>query len=308
MDRRTFSKYAVLGMGLVTVGNATGKSFQKKTRIMLGGPVFGDTSSPEKWIEAVKSAGYRAAYCPLKPEDDIQTIRAYEQAAEKAGIVIAETGAWSNPMNKNEEERKKAIEKCINELELADNIGARCCVNIVGSRGDVWDGHDPQNFTDETFEMIVETTRMIIDAVKPKRTFYTLESMPWMFPDTTDNYLRLYKAIDRKGFGVHFDPVNMINSPYKYYENGELIKEFFQKLGPHIKSCHAKDITMHQKLTLHLDEVVIGEGNLNYDVYLTELANLPNEIPLMLEHLNTQEEYVAAGNALKTQIKSMGLK
>jgi hypothetical protein len=38
-----------------------------------------------------------------------------------------------------------------------------------------------------------------IDAVKPRRTFYTLEAMPWIFSDTPDSYLELMRAIDRPG-------------------------------------------------------------------------------------------------------------
>ena len=45
--------------------------------------------------------------------------------------------------------------------------------------------------------MIVETTRQIIDAVKPTRTYYTLETMPWAYPDSARSYAQLLEAIDR---------------------------------------------------------------------------------------------------------------
>jgi hypothetical protein len=31
--------------------------------------------------------------------------------------------------------------------------------------------------------MVVAVVRDIMDAVKPTRAFYTLETMPWMYPD-----------------------------------------------------------------------------------------------------------------------------
>jgi len=46
----------------------------------------------------------------------------------------------------------------------------------------------------------------IIDAVQPTRTFYTLETMPWMYPDSPQSYLRLLQAVDRRQFAVHFAP------------------------------------------------------------------------------------------------------
>jgi hypothetical protein len=78
--------------------------------------------------------------------------------------------------------------------------------------------------------------------------------MPWMYPDSAENYLRLIHAIDRKRFAVHFDPVNLVNSPQRYYASGDLIRDFTHKLGPRIRSCHAKDIALSGRMTVHLDE------------------------------------------------------
>lgn len=144
--------------------------------------------------------------------------------------------------------------------------------------------------------MIVETVREIIDEIKPISTYYTLETMPWMYPDSADNYLKLIKAIDRKSFAVHFDPVNLINTPEKYFFNDILIKNFVKKLCFYIKSCHTKDIILRDKLTIHLDETIPGLGNLNYRVFLKELAKLDKNLPIMLEHLSSPEEYRKAKN------------
>ena len=51
----------------------------------LGGPVFGETSNPDSWAEAVKNHGYSAAYCPVDSESDEATIDAYVEAAKKSG-------------------------------------------------------------------------------------------------------------------------------------------------------------------------------------------------------------------------------
>ena len=64
-------------------------------------------------------------------------------------------------------------------------------------------------------------------------------------------------------------------TPRVYFENGALIRECFAKLGPHIVSCHAKDILLHHQAALHFDEVMIGDGVLDYRTYLSELDRLP---------------------------------
>lgn len=260
----------------------------------LGGPIFKEYKDPDSWAVAVKESGYSASYCPILNDAGDDLINAYYQSARRANIIVAEVGAWSNPISPDSDVSRQSVEYCRKQLELAEKIGARCCVNISGARGGKWDGPYKENFNSSTFDFIVETVRFIIDAVKPKRTFYTLETMPWIFPDSPDNYLRLIKAIDRKQFGVHLDPVNLICSPQRYFANGELIHECFDKLGKYIKSCHAKDIILRESLTTHLDEVRPGTGALDYRAYLRELNKL-EDIPLMLEHLSNEKEYILAG-------------
>ena len=105
----------------------------------LGGPVFAKTDDPQVWARAVRQAGYTAAYCPVDETADDQTVRAYERAAQEADIVIAEVGAWqSNPISPDDDIRRTSIAYQQERLALADRIGARCCVNVAGSRGDLW--------------------------------------------------------------------------------------------------------------------------------------------------------------------------
>ncbi len=273
----------------------------------LGGPVFSRPDSPESWAEAVRAEGYRAAFCPIGPEADRKTIQAYAAAAQESDIVIAEVGAWSNPLSPDSATAKAALDKCKASLALADRIGAHCCVNIAGSRGKKWDGPDATDLTDGTFDMIVTVVRDIIDTVKPSRSFYTLETMPWMYPDSPDAYLRLIKAIDSKAFAVHLDPVNLVCSPQRYFANGRLIEECFNKLGGYIKSCHAKDILLRDNLTVHLDEVRPGLGRLDYSVFLRCLSRLDVHTPLMLEHLPSEEEYRSAARHIRSVAEAGGI-
>ena len=286
----------------------------------LGGPIFVKCDGPQEWALAVRQLGYSAAYCPVKGDADDATVAAYRAAAKKANIVIAEVGAWSNPLSPDEPTRTRAIALCKQQLALADRLGANCCVNIVGSCGEIWDGPHPDNLTEATFDRIVQVTREIIDAVMPTHArqqsrpvdgghaCYTLETMPWMYPDSPDNYLRLVRAIDRRQCAVHLDPVNLVCSPQRYYDNAALIRECFAKLGPMIKSCHAKDILLHPKLTTHLDETAPGKGGLDYATYLRELSKLHIDTPLMIEHLKTPEEFAAAAEHIRAVAAREGVK
>ena len=156
--------------------------------------------------------------------------------------------------------------------------------------------------------MIVQTVREIIDAVKPVRTFYTLETMPWMYPDSADSYLELIQAIDRERFAVHLDVVNLVCSPQRFFANAALIRECVAKLGPQIKSCHAKDIALADRLTVHLDEVRPGLGGLDYRTLLRELNELDLDLPLMLEHLPNEVEYDQAASYVRSVAREISVR
>jgi len=307
LSRREFTKRTIGSLAFVSINPFYLMNESKnKPSIRFGGPVFADFDDPEQWIMALKAVGYTSAYCPLDPSASQDEIKAFKNAAKEADIIISEVGTWSNPISPDEKMQKEAQQKCRQQLQLADRIDARCCVNISGSRSERWEGPSPDNLTEETFDMIVETTRAIIDDVKPTRTYFTLEMMPWSYPDSVDSYVQLLKAIDRERFAVHLDPVNIVCSPQRYFRNDRLIKECFKKLGPQIKSCHGKDILLDTKLTTHLDEVRPGLGGLDYVTFLKELSNWP-DVPLMLEHLPNAEEYRLAAEYVRSVGKKAGV-
>ncbi|HEY9078377.1 MAG TPA: TIM barrel protein [Anaerolineaceae bacterium] len=265
----------------------------------LGAPVSMRADDLDQWAKDVQRKGYQAVYCPLNLDADEETIREFVKIAHSNKWVVAEVGAWSNPLSPDATERQKALEKCKKALCLADKTGARCCVNIAGSRGKKWDGPDASDLTSETFDRIVETVRDIIDDVSPTRTFYTLETMPWMYPDSVDSYLALIRAIDRNAFAVHLDIVNLINCPERYFHQDRLIDECIDKLGGLTRSVHLKDIRLQDHLTVHLDEVRPGLGGLQFPLLLRRLARLDPDLPVMLEHLESEDRYDAAANFIR---------
>jgi sugar phosphate isomerase/epimerase len=267
---------------------------RKLTSMRLGIELEIENDDPEEVAHACANAGYSAAVLTQASIGQRERIQAICTALARHDVVLAEVGVWNNMLHPDPERRAANVKANIDALVLADEVGALCCVNIAGSfHPTAWDGPHPRNLSEEAFELTIQNVRQILDAVKPERALYTLETMPWVIPDSADSYLRLIKAVDRPMFGVHLDPVNLINCPSRYYDNAEFLRECFAKLGPWIVSCHGKDILLREQLTVHLDEVRPGLGALDYNAFLTELSHLPGDVPLILEHLPPQE-YPAA--------------
>jgi sugar phosphate isomerase/epimerase len=271
--------------------------------VRLGGYFEETFSSPEEWVTILQSKGYTAAYAPFRvppggtfPGDE--EVWAYRSAAEAADIVIAEVGAWGrNCLSEDEEERRRAVGESIKLLEIAETLGARCLVNSAG-----WRPTGADNFSEATFRLIVETVQTIVDAVNPARTKFTLELVPSVFPYSCDSYLELLQAVDREGFGVHFDLTNIIVTPYLCYHSDELIRECMVKLGPFIRSCHAKDVSVSKGMVVHINEIRPGLGSLDYPALIEALNRLDPDMPLMMEHLSSNEDY----NLAAAYIRSCG--
>ncbi|HLW79220.1 MAG TPA: TIM barrel protein, partial [Terriglobia bacterium] len=206
------------------------------------------------------------------------------------------------------EKRRQNMAYVQERLALADELGARCCVDIAGSYSPTfWAGPNPKNITRQFIDATVENCRKLIDAVKPARTKFSIEMMPFNFPTGPDDYLELIRSVDRKAFAVHLDVCNVMNSPERMYRNASVIDECFAKLGRWIVSCHAKDLKWEDYVQVSLREVIPGRGDIDYRAYLRGLSQLSTDAPLMLEHLKTAEEYTEGRNYIEGVAKSLGL-
>lgn len=274
----------------------------------LGAPVFINTDDPLELAKAHKAEGYRAAYCPKVTLKETERIREIETAFSAESVVIAEVGAWGNMIAPDLQKRQAQIDIVCERLALADEVGALGCVDYAGTYDpDSSINPHPKNLSDECFELIVDTIRHIVDSVKPKRAQFMLEMMPCVHPHSPDSYAALLEAVDRRAFGVHLDPVNIITSPERYFNNGGVIKECFDKLGHAIISCHGKDVIMLPTYMVEIQECRPGTGTLDYRTFLTELNRLPGDVPLMMEHLPNKEEYDLAKGYITGVASELGL-
>jgi sugar phosphate isomerase/epimerase len=273
--------------------------------LRLGGPIFLKSDDPVELAKEHRRLGYSAAYVPKVELKDTPRIAALRKAFAEQNVIIAEVGAWVNMLDADAEKRKKNMDYVTERLALAEEIGALTCIDIAGSYNPKqWDGPDARNLTKEYFDATVENCRKVIDAVKPKTAKFALEMMGWSLPNDADSCLKFIKAMDRPAFAAHIDIANIINSPERFYQNTALINDTFKKLGKWIVSCHAKDVVGKD---VHFAETMPGRGGMDYAAYLRNVTALPREVPLMLEHLRTAEEYDEARLYVMKVAKETGI-
>lgn len=248
-------------------------------------------SGAEQWAEQMVKLGCKSVNFPIACNDGEDKINAYAKAAADHDLMIAEVGIWRNAISLDEQERNAAMDYSIAQLRLADRLKARCCVNITGSTGARWDGPYRENYSKETWDRSVRMIQEIIDEAKPQNTYFTIEPMPWMYPSSPEEYVKLMEDVNRERFAVHLDPMNMINTPERYFFTEKFLDRTFELLGDKIKSCHIKDVHLRQEFTFQLQETMVGQGEFPLQYYAKKINELDPEMPVILEHLNLDDEY-----------------
>lgn len=261
----------------------------------LGGSIMRPYHGPEEWLKEVKNLTYSTVIFPVDSFAPLHVQDEYAQCCRENDLVIGEVGVWKNVLSSDENERRAAIDYAKAQLHMAERVGANCCVNIVGSLSPtLWDGYAPGNYAKETYDEIIRITREIIDDVNPRVSSYSLEPMPWMIPDSPQQYLQLIRDMDRSGFSVHLDFANMINGIERYHHAEEFIRSCFTLLGKHIRSIHLKDVKLGDELPCCIREVQLGQGALPLHVALEEAEKLGEDTTVFTEHYDHHENYVDA--------------
>ena len=94
-------------------------------KIGLSVPLAHET--PQQWAKKHRELGCGSVVFPVNCEASPETIDAYRKAAEQEGLIIAEVGIWKNVLAVDNREREEAVAYSINQLKMADEIGAKYC-------------------------------------------------------------------------------------------------------------------------------------------------------------------------------------
>jgi sugar phosphate isomerase/epimerase len=252
----------------------------------LGGPTFSEATDPKELVEIHQKLGFGAAFAGYI--EDPGRRAEHVAAFKEADIVLAEYGSYCiNILDTDPKVRAQNIATISENLRRADEMGVRCCVIHGGSvETGGWGFANPENMSQASFDTTVKIVQGILDDVQPTTTKLVMETESYLLPDGPDEYLALLKAIDRKSFAVHFDPVNITSSPRRFYFSGDFLKQCFATLGEWIVSCHAKDTNIVDHASVQLTETFVGDGKLDYDTYLTGITKLSSTPTLMIEHLS----------------------
>jgi sugar phosphate isomerase/epimerase len=157
-------------------------------------------------------------------------------------------------------------------------------VNTAGP----WTPH-PENHRHDTRQRLIESLRELAPHAEAAGVPLAIEAHV-VSPLHTPEVVR--EVLDQVGSPIlkfNADPVNLIRSIDLTYDNTAFLHELFDLLGPEIVTAHVKDVTVLNRLVVHIEEVVPGQGHLDIETFLRRFDDCCPQGAVLIEHLPAEK-------------------
>ena len=159
-----------------------------------------------------------------------------------------------------------------------------------------WYAH-PDNHKPETFETLVDSLKRVCEAAESEGTMLAIEGHTLSILDTPERVAELIEVVGSDTLRFNMDPVNFVGSVSQAFSTTELIDHLFDVLGRYTICGHAKDFFLQDRLVLHVEETVIGQGIVDNARYLQRFEEACPGGFVQIEHL-PDDQIPAARKAL----------
>jgi sugar phosphate isomerase/epimerase len=218
---------------------------------------------------------------------------AYGERARELGIVVGEAIPGVNLGTNDLELRRQRIDYCRTMLLKSELMHCHGIVILVGSPGpaDYLAEVHPYLFTDECRSEFRETVLRIVDGLDLQHAKLLIEPWNHSFFYRPGPVREFMDSLGDSRVLVHLDQMNMVDQDH-LFRTTEYIDETFDLLRDYIGGVHFKDLAWDwQHMFLKLDEVLIGDGLLDYGTYLRRVSELPGDVACFCEHLSEEGEF-----------------
>lgn len=227
---------------------------------------------------------------------EIQTIK---QAYQDVDVAIAQTnGNYEALVNPDSALRKEGIRG----LQALTRIGKEFNTAYVYVRpgglnpNGHWYAH-PENHTQATFDRLVDSLSQVCKTAEQEGIFLAIEGHVLSMLDTPEVMRKLLEVVNSPALKVNLDPVNFIGTVKDVHNTRPVLERLFDCLGDYTIAAHAKDCALEDELVLHIAEVVLGTGTMDYPYFLERFNQFCPDGYVLIEHL-PDEKAVLARDAL----------
>lgn len=195
------------------------------------------------------------------------------------------------------ESRSRTVSKVVGAAALAARLDADFYLIRPGSLNPAgpWTPHRA-NHTPEALALLIRTLREIARRTAALNIVTVVETHVVSILNTPSVCRRLIKSVESANIRLVMDFANHFESIGQVYCDTERLNHIFETIGPLAPVCHVKDITVGNRLVVHLEETVPGHGELNLALALGLFHVHHPEGYALIEHLGPDQIPLAAAN------------
>jgi sugar phosphate isomerase/epimerase len=253
------------------------------------------TPALARWL---RDHAVRAVALHLEDHD-----RLVEGGAERVRDLLADhgvrvcqsTGNRPNLVDADPGERADALARVRRALAVARGLGAVMVNTGVGSHHPgVSYGPHPANHAPLAVETLIANLRIMCPEAADAGLLLSLEPHVLTTIGDIGTIEAVVAGVGHPALRVNFDPVNLLGSLPAVYDSAATIAAIGERLGPVLApSAHVKDIRPSPALVLHLDEVLPGDGFVDWKAYFAVCRGLEDGSALIVEHVESGDVAVA---------------
>jgi len=223
-----------------------------------------------------------------KPLDtSLADVLAVKQTLDAAGLEVAQANGWYECLvNPDNDLRSAGINGLQTLIRFGRALEAQSVYVRPGSlnpRGHWW-AH-PDNHSPQTFERLIDSLKMVCPVALDEGMLLAVEGHVLSPLSTPETVRRLLEAVSSPQLKFNLDPVNFIGTVADVHDTKPILNRLFDLLGNDGIIAHAKDCALGDALVVHINEVIPGDGTLDYDLFLRRFAEHQPNGYFLIEHL-----------------------
>jgi sugar phosphate isomerase/epimerase len=194
----------------------------------------------------------------------------------------------------------------VDAIHAADAMG---CTLVLTHSGSLYPNRNtahPQNWSKEGWARAVNALKRILKDTSGVKIELPLESVISEAVNSPWSHKRMREDVGDDRLMAGIDITNQIH-PGNVFRATELINANFDVLGEAISYVHAKDLVWNEMLP-GLNWAMNGTGVMDYEVFLTHMSRLKRPRNMLVEFLNTPEEYQQAQRNIRAVADKVGVK
>jgi len=238
---------------------------------------------------SVRAAGFLGAqWFFTKPlETDLKDVRRVQTAFAEADLEICQVNGWYEALvNPDEAIRSEGV-RGLSALARLGGLLQSPSVYVrpggLNPHGH-WLAH-PDNHTPATFDRLVGSLKQVCRIAEAEGVTLAIEGHVLSPLDSARRVRDLFDAVASRALKFNVDPVNFIGSVADVHDTRPVLNDLFDLLGADTVAAHAKDVTLGETLVLHIDEVLLGTGTLDYPLFLRRFEQCGPDGYMLIEHL-----------------------